>query len=56
KWGRFREQCNKVNRIGETSRLKLVFSTRLEARDYRACTKIARTQRRLSKMTVDVER
>ncbi|KAK4232776.1 hypothetical protein C8A03DRAFT_20001, partial [Achaetomium macrosporum] len=56
KWGRFRKQCNKENRIGETCGLKLVFSTRFEARDCGACTKIAKMRRRLSKMTADIER
>ncbi|KAL2133656.1 hypothetical protein VTI74DRAFT_1971 [Chaetomium olivicolor] len=56
KWGRFREQCNKEYRIGETCGLKLVSLTRDETRDCGACIKLAKKERRLKKMTMDIER
>ncbi|KAK4232877.1 hypothetical protein C8A03DRAFT_19932 [Achaetomium macrosporum] len=56
KWGRFREQCNKEYRIGETCGLKQVFTTRNESRDCASCTQITKKQRRIRKMMTDIER
>jgi len=56
RWGPFREQCNKEYRTGETCGLKLVFSSRDESRDCKACIKIATKQRQITKMTTDLER
>ena len=55
-WGRFRQQCTKEYRIGETCGLWLVFET-----DYRhgyciLCEKIAKKQGRIRKMTTDIAR
>lgn len=56
KWGKFRERCNKENRIGETCGLKLVFSIHNETGVCGACTKIAKKRRRIRKMTGDIKR
>ncbi|KAK4148710.1 hypothetical protein C8A00DRAFT_19504, partial [Chaetomidium leptoderma] len=56
KWGRFREQCNKEYRIGETCGHKLVFQTQDIPRDCIACIKAAKKQLRAKKMMADIER
>ncbi|KAK0723635.1 hypothetical protein B0T21DRAFT_38983 [Apiosordaria backusii] len=56
KWDRFREQCTKEYRTGETYGLKLVFSTWDENKACRACTQMATKQRRVTKMMADLER
>ncbi|KAK3934980.1 hypothetical protein QBC46DRAFT_424357 [Diplogelasinospora grovesii] len=56
KWGNFREQCNKEYRISETCGLKLVFETEYRQDACNLCGQIAKKQRRLAKMTNDIER
>src|SRR5689334_9579724 len=56
KWGEFRVQCTKEYRTGETCGLKLVFSTNHVSTDCMACISIAKKQRRIKKMTADMER
>lgn len=56
KWGKFREQCNKEHRTGETCGLKLVFSPEDQGKDCDACRKIVVKQRRITKMTTDLGR
>src|SRR5687768_6817990 len=55
-WGNFREQCSKESRIGHTCGLKLVFSTEQQDEACRACQGMAKKQRRIVKMTDDVQR
>ncbi len=56
KWGRFREQYDKEYRTGETCGLKLVFCTQYAIGAYGPCRNIAKKQRRVEKMTADIER
>lgn len=56
KWGNFQRQCPKEYRIGETCGLKLVWSTQYEDAACKICKQIAMKQRRISKMTTDIER
>ncbi|KAK3944008.1 hypothetical protein QBC46DRAFT_376070 [Diplogelasinospora grovesii] len=56
KWGNFRQQCTKEYRIGKTCGLKLVFETGYRQDACKLCGQIAKKQRRLAKMTQDIER
>lgn len=56
RWGKFRMQCNKEYRIGETCGLKLMYERDDVRETCKLCGEIERKQRRYDKMTKDVER
>jgi hypothetical protein len=56
KWGKFRQQCNKEYRTGETCGMKLVYMTLDEADTCRLCHDIEKKERRLDKMRRDIDR
>lgn len=56
RWAKFRRQCNKEYRTGETCGLKLVWATQDELDQCRLCYEMERKQRRLKKMAADMER
>ncbi|KAK4248241.1 hypothetical protein C7999DRAFT_40522 [Corynascus novoguineensis] len=56
KWGRFREQCPKEYRTGETCGLKLIYRTNTEGALCKNCDAIQKKQRRVAKMTEDIKR
>ncbi|PKS11311.1 hypothetical protein jhhlp_003073 [Lomentospora prolificans] len=56
KWGRFRQQCPKEYRTGETCGLKLVYQVFDEADKCKLCYDIDKKLRRLAKMDRDLER
>ena len=56
KWGRFRQQCNKEYRIGETCGLKLVYRTQDISKNCIACIQVIKKQARAKKMIKDLER
>jgi hypothetical protein len=56
KWGKFRQQCNKEYRTGETCGMKLVFETQHEHDVCKLCLDIQKKERRVDKMTRDIER
>lgn len=56
RWGHFRQQCNKENRMGETCGLKLVYETRVEPGVCKLCHDTEKKQRRYDKMYRDVQR
>ncbi|KAM5528208.1 hypothetical protein FOXYSP1_19477 [Fusarium oxysporum f. sp. phaseoli] len=51
RWDRFREQCNKEHRIGETCGLKLVYGRQDQAAKCNLCTQISSKKRRIEKAT-----
>lgn len=56
KWGKFRQQCNKEYRTGETCGMKLVYQTLDEPDVCRLCQDIEKKQRRIDKMSRDIDR
>ena len=51
KWGRFRQQCNKEYRIGETCGLKLVYERQDEAKKCKVCDQVAKKENRIARTT-----
>ncbi|EGY14139.1 uncharacterized protein VDAG_05303 [Verticillium dahliae VdLs.17] len=56
RWGQFKQQCNKEYRTGETCGLKLVYTTVQEADRCKLCHDIDKKNRRILKMTTDIDR
>lgn len=56
RWGKFRMQCNKEYRIGETCGLKLMYERHDVASKCKLCGEMERKRRRYDKMARDVER
>lgn len=56
RWGHFREQCYKEYRMGETCGLKLVYEINYKTTRCCHCDSIATKNRRIAKMSGDVER
>ena len=56
KWGKFRQQCNKEYRTGETCGMKLVYMTLDEPDVCKLCHDIEKKQRRIDKMRRDIDR
>ena len=56
KWGKFRQQCNKEYRTGETCGMKLVYQTLDEPTVCRLCLDMEKKQRRIDKMKRDIDR
>ncbi|KAH8655599.1 hypothetical protein BX600DRAFT_70712 [Xylariales sp. PMI_506] len=56
KWGRFRAQCYKENRVGETCGLKLVYSTEHINNSCTLCSKISTKSNKILKKRYDIER
>lgn len=56
RWGRFRQQCNKEYRIGETCGLKLVYETEYINDVCKNCHEIEKKKRRFEKFAQDAER
>ncbi|KAK1766614.1 hypothetical protein QBC33DRAFT_453154 [Phialemonium atrogriseum] len=55
-WGKFREQCPREHRTGETCGLRLIWSTQHEGDVCKVCQQIARIQPRMKKMNTDIDR
>ncbi|KAG7110195.1 hypothetical protein HYQ45_017662 [Verticillium longisporum] len=55
RWGQFKQQCNKEYRTGETCGLKLVYTTVQEADRCKLCHDIDKKNRRILKMTTDID-
>ncbi|KAH7231290.1 uncharacterized protein BKA55DRAFT_654028 [Fusarium redolens] len=51
RWGKFREQCNKEYRIGETCGLKLVYGRQDEAKDCKICDQVTKKENRIRRTT-----
>jgi hypothetical protein len=51
KWGRFRQQCNKEYRIGETCGLKLVYERQEEAKKCKVCDQVTKKENRIARTT-----
>jgi hypothetical protein len=51
RWGKFREQCNKEYRIGETCGLKLVYGRQDEAKDCKICDQVMKKENRIRRTT-----
>lgn len=51
KWGRFRQQCNKEYRIGETCGLKLVYERQDEAKKCKVCDQVTRKENQVERTT-----
>jgi len=56
RWGKFRQQCTKEYRIGETCGLKLVYKVNHSSKPCIICRDIVRKNRRIIKMSADVAR
>lgn len=56
RWASFSRQCHKEYRTGETCGLKLVMSTLDEPDRCKLCYDIDKKQRRLAKMSADINR
>uniref|UniRef100_A0A0B7KRY0 Uncharacterized protein n=1 Tax=Bionectria ochroleuca TaxID=29856 RepID=A0A0B7KRY0_BIOOC len=56
RWGRFREQCNREYRIGETCGLMLVYETEEQPTICAVCCQLQKKLRRYDKMWQDVRR
>ena len=56
RWTRFREQCPKEYRIGETCGLKLVYQTVVRWEPCKLCIDTDKKRRRLAKMKADIAR
>ncbi|KAK7583635.1 hypothetical protein V3481_012918 [Fusarium oxysporum f. sp. vasinfectum] len=51
RWGKFREQCNKKHRIGETCGLKLVYGRQDEAKNCKVCNQVTKKKNRIRRTT-----
>ncbi|KAI3572746.1 hypothetical protein IWW34DRAFT_215572 [Fusarium oxysporum f. sp. albedinis] len=51
RWGKFREQCNKEHRIGETCGLKLVYERQDEAKNCKVCDQVTKKENRIRRTT-----
>lgn len=51
KWARFRQQCNKENRIGETCGLKLVYERQDEAKKCKVCDQVTKKENQIERTT-----
>ncbi|KAJ0132468.1 putative transcription initiation factor TFIID subunit [Fusarium oxysporum f. sp. albedinis] len=51
RWGRFRQQCNKEYRIGETCGLKLVYGRQDEAKNCKVCDQVTGKENRIRRTT-----
>ncbi|KAH8659487.1 hypothetical protein BGZ61DRAFT_465422 [Ilyonectria robusta] len=51
KWGKFRQQCNKEHRIGETCGLKLVYGRQDEAKKCKVCDQVTKKENRIERTT-----
>ncbi|EMT73999.1 hypothetical protein FOC4_h10017277, partial [Fusarium odoratissimum] len=51
RWGKFREQCNKEYRIGETCGLKLVYGRQGEAKEYKIYNQVMKKENRVRMTT-----
>ncbi|KAG8664933.1 uncharacterized protein FPOAC1_012910 [Fusarium poae] len=51
RWSKFREQCNKEYRIGETCGLKLVYGRQDEAKDCKICDQVTKKENWIRRTT-----
>lgn len=56
RWTKFRDQCNKVYRIGETCGLKLCYDTTREGKPCKLCEALSIKHRKIDKMETDIQR